>query len=274
MVSFLTAAAVLLPVAYLLLAVVYGAYFVGRQSLAQRVSGPLLAVTLLLHLAYLVALGTAYGQLPAATVSQALTLVAFSVAVVYAIVEILSRERSTGVWMLGLVFCLQLLGSVLESPEPPVLDLFKSPLFSGHIATALLGYAAFVVAGVYGFLFLALYRELKSGRFRLFYGRLPPLEILDRMTSRALMVGFGALTIAVVTGLVWAFQIHYERIFQDTKVLFSIATWLLYGSALLMRRLRRWQGRQTAAVSLAGLAVILISLITSSFLFRGGLHPL
>ena len=271
--SFLTAAAVLLPLAYLVLVLVYGMVYLSRHAGAERFCGPLLTGTLVLHLAAIIATALRWEQLPAATVPQALTLVAFSVAVVYALLERLSQERSTGVWMLALVFSLQLLGSVFGRPQPPDLHLFRSPLFSLHVTTALLGYAAFVVSGVYGFLFLALYRELKSGRFRFFYGRLPPLEVLDRMTSGGLRVGFLALTIAVIGGFVWAFQIDYQGWLRDTKIFFTAATWALYGAALVMRRLRRWQGRQTAVASLAGLLVILLSLMTSNFLGRG-FHPL
>ena len=267
--SFLTAATVLLPLAYLLLVLAYGVVYLNRSEGAQRLCGPLLLATLALHLASIVATAFAWRQLPVATVPQALTLVAFSVAVVYALLERLSEERSTGVWMLTLVFTLQLLSSVLGRPQPPDLHLFRSPLFSMHITSALLGYAAFVVAGAYGFLFLALYRELKAARFRFFYGRLPPLEVLDRMTSGGLWVGFVALTVAVTTGFVWAVQIDYQGWLRDTEILFTFATWVLYGGALVMRRLRRWQGRQTAVVSLAGLAAILLSLMISNFLGKG-----
>jgi hypothetical protein len=42
---------------------------------------------------------------------------------------------------------------------------------------------------------------------------------------------------------------------------------VLYASALLLRRLRRWQGRQTALASLAGLGAILFSLMAVNFFF-------
>jgi ABC-type transport system involved in cytochrome c biogenesis permease subunit len=264
---------VLLPLVYLILVVVYGALFLTRHSLLDRAATPLLWLTLGIHLVHLIALGKQWGQMPAATVPQALALVAFAVALVYAIVEWLGRDRSTGVWILSLVFVLQVLASVLERPDPPELHLFRSPLFSIHIGSALLGYAAFVVAGGYGFLFLALYRELKSGTFRLFYGRLPPLETLDRMTSGALTVGFVGLSVAVVAGLLWALKIDYRGWLRDTKILLTLATWCLYGAALLLRRLQHWQGRQTALASIAGLLVILLSLLISNFLGQG-LHPL
>ena len=47
----------------------------------------------------------------------------------------------------------------------------------------------------------------------------------------------------------------------------TLATWALYATALLLRRTRRWQARQTAIVSVAGLVAILCSLVAINALF-------
>jgi ABC-type uncharacterized transport system permease subunit len=264
---FLDAANILLPLAYLLVAAAYGLIFFGSQPLAGqagRLATPGLGITVALHLAYLVALTVRWGQFPAATVSQALSIVAFSVAAVYLFIEWRGRELSTGFWMVSLVFFFQLLASVLMRPNPPSRAIFHDPFFAAHVSLALLGYAAFVVAAVYAFLFLQLYRELKAGRFSTFYGKLPPLEVLERMMLGALLTGFVTLTGAVITGGFWAERL-YDDWLHDPKILVTIATWGLYAAALLLRRFQRWQGRQTALASLAGLAAILFSLVAVNF---------
>lgn len=265
--AFLDTTNILLPLAYLLVAVAYGFLFFSPHPLASRVASPALRGTVLFHLASLVALGVHYEQFPASTVSQALSIVAFAVAVVYAFVEWHGRERSTGFWILSLVFFFQLLSSVLTRPNPPDREIFHNPFFALHVSLALLGYAAFVVAAGYAFLFLQLYRELKAGRFSTFYGKLPPLEVLERMMIGALSVGFVTLTGAVATGAVWAEQLYHDAWLKDPKILVTLATWALYAAALLLRRLRRWQGRQTAMASLAGLGAILFSLVAVNFFF-------
>lgn len=265
--TFLGAMVVLLPVAYLLVAVDYGTLFFAGLPFARRSTTPALRSVVLLHLADLVALTMRWHQFPAVTVSQALSVLAFAVAVVYAIVESHGRERSTGFWMVSMVFVFQLLSSLLQRPEPPKRELFHNPIFATHVSLALLGYAAFAVAAGYGFLFLRLYRELKAGRFGTFYGKLPPLEVLERMMLGALTVGFLALTGAASVGAFWAQHVFGDGWIRDPKILFTIATWCLYGLALLMRRLRQWQGRQTAVASLAGLGAILFSLLAVNFFF-------
>lgn len=264
--TFLDAATILLPLLYLLVAIDYGFLFFASNPVAERLATPALRGTVLFHLAYLAALTVHFRQFPAAALSQALSIVAFAVAVVYVFVEWHGRARSTGFWLVALVFFFQLLSSVLTRPNPPDRAIFREPFFAVHVSLALLGYAAFVVGAGYAFLFLQLYRDLKAGRFSTFYGKLPPLEVLERMMLGALYVGFIALTGAVVTGAFWAQQ-HYHAWWEDPKILFTMATWLLYAAALLLRRLRRWQGRQTALASLAGLGAILFSLVAVNIFF-------
>ena len=265
--TFLDAANLLLPIGYLSAAIAYGLLFFTARPLARRLSTPLLAGTVAFHVAYLVAVTLRFRQFPAVTVSQALSVVALAVALVYLFVEWHGRERSTGFWLVSLVFVFQLLASLLGGQAPPDREIFHNPLFASHVSLALLGYAAFVVAAGYGFLFLELYRELKGGRFSTFYGKLPPLEVLERMMTGALVVGFLALTGAVTLGVFWAEQTFPGQWLRDPKILFTFATWTLYGVALLLRRTRRWRGRQTALASLAGLAAILFSLLAVNLLF-------
>jgi ABC-type uncharacterized transport system permease subunit len=269
--TFLDIATILLPLAYLLVVIDYAFLFFAPNPMAERMATPALRGTVLFHLAYLAALTAQWRQFPAATVSQALSIVAFAVAVVYVFVEWHGRARSTGFWMAALVFFFQLLSSVLTRPNPPDRAIFHEPFFAVHVSLALLGYAAFVVSAGYAFLFLQLYRDLKGSRFSTFYGKLPPLEVLERMMLGALFVGFVALTGAVVTGAIWA-QRHFDAWWQDPKILFTFATWVLYAAALLLRRIQRWQGRQTALASLTGFAAILFSLMAVNFFFTDFHH--
>lgn len=264
---FLDAANVLLPVAYLAATAVYGTLFFTASPRARRLATPLLAGTVALHLATLATMTARWQQLPAATVSQALSVVALAVAVVYLFVEHHGRERATGLWLVALVFVFQLLSSLVRRPEPPDRELYHSPLFAAHVSLALLGYAAFAVAAAYGFLYLRLFRELKGGRFSTFFGRLPPLEVLERMLVGAMSVGLGALAASAALGVLWAERLFSGSWIGDPKIVITFATLALYAATLLLRRLGRWRGRQTALASLVGLGAILFSLIAVNLVF-------
>ncbi len=262
---------VLLPLLYLLVTVIYGWLFFAEHRRARRLAQPLLRGTLVMHLAYLVMLAVRWQQFPAATVSQVLSATAFAVAVVYAFVEWHGKVPSTGFWTLSLACLFEILSSLLRTPTAPYREIFHNPLFSAHAAFGLLGYAAFAVAAGYGFLFLRLYLEIKRRRFSVFFGKLPPLEVLERMMTGALLAGFLALTGAVISGAVWAEQLFAGAWLRDPKILFTVATWGFYGIVLVLGKFRRWHGRQTAIASLAGFAAVLFSLIAVNF-FLTELH--
>ncbi|HUF78870.1 MAG TPA: cytochrome c biogenesis protein CcsA [Thermoanaerobaculia bacterium] len=263
---FLSAAIVLLPLAYLVVAIAYGRVFFAADRRTERLAPGLLLAVLTLHLAYLGALTAHLRHFPAASIAEGLSVVALAVGITYALVEWLGRERSTGFWIVSVIFFVQLLASVLRRPEAAhESEVLKSAVFAAHAFLALMAYAAFVMAAAYGFLFLELYRELKSGAFSIFYGKLPPLEVLERMMAGALHVGWIALTGAAGIGAAWAYRLYGPRWAADPIILLTLATWGLYSLALVLRRAQRWQGRQTAVVSLAGLCAILISLVVVNF---------
>ena len=262
-------APVVLLLAYALVVGVYGLlFFTGRVG-ARRVARPALLTTLGLHLLYLVGLTWRFGQFPIAAVWQVLSAVAFAVACIYAFLEWLGRERSTGFWLLSQVLLFQLLAVALSGAEPARRETFSNPLFGIHISFALLGYAAFAVAASYGFLFLRLYQELKRRSFSVFYGKLPPLQVLERMMGGALLVGFVSLTLALFDGILWASYLAKPGWWRDPMILLTLAIWGLYGCALLLGRRRRWQGRQTAVASLTGLGFIVVSLLVAGVFFTG-----
>ncbi|MDX1631105.1 MAG: cytochrome c biogenesis protein CcsA [Thermoanaerobaculia bacterium] len=269
MTTALDLAPAVLLVGYLLVTFDYGLTFFSRTEPRVRPSVGLISVWSL-HLVYLVLLGQEHDQFPATTVSQALTLVGFTLAAVYLLLEWYNGDRSTGFWTMIQVSGFQALAIVLRGPVPPRSTLFGEPLFGAHVFLALLGYAAFAVAASYGFLFLSLYSELKGRRFALFYGRLPPLEVLERMMTAALVVGFVALTGSVLTGGFWMHREEHQLVWnKDPMILLTGFTWALYGCALVLRRARQWRGRQTAIASLAGLGIIVGSLLVVRLMLPG-----
>lgn len=258
---FLNAAVVVLPIVYLTGAIGYGGLFFAGSARAGLAGSLGLRLGVLLHLLYLAALTARHGQFPAADVSQVLSGIACAVAIVYLVLEWHSRERSTGMWILGFVALFQLLASLTVSDRVPALEAFTSPLFGLHVALALLAYAAFTLAAGYGVLFLSLYRELKGGRFQTFFNRLPPLEILERMLHGALTGGLLCLTGAIAAGALSARSLGVDGWIRDPWSLITLATWGLYAATLALRRSHRWQGRQIAVASLVGVLLILVALL-------------
>jgi ABC-type uncharacterized transport system permease subunit len=144
------------------------------------------------------------------------------------------------------------------------------PSFIGlHALSALVGFAMFLLACGAAVLYLVQERRLKKQRLP---GRgLPALDALDRAVHRFLVAGFPLLTLAVVTGTVWARKLEQgspEEIFKNAL---AYATWLMFGGVLLLRVVAGWRGRRAAYGTVAGFAceLVVLGLYVARPLFGG-----
>ena len=144
--------------------------------------------------------------------------------------------------------------------------MLKSPLFAFHTLAAVVGYTAFALSAVYGVLYLVLHHELKRSRFGLVYDRLPPLEVLARMSLRSVIVGLFALTVTIVCGSLWASS-EFPGFTRDPKFLLTLSVWAVYGVALGLHWGRGWSGRRTITMSLVAFGLLLFSMLASRLLF-------
>ena len=110
-----------------------------------------------------------------------------------------------GVFIMPILIGLQTIPAMSPGVEnrDPVLD---SPWFWVHVSSLLFAYASFALAGVLGLTYIVQFKEIKKKHLGYFYTRLPSLQTLDVMNSRAITVGWLFLTIGLVVGVVWAAQ--------------------------------------------------------------------
>ena len=251
---------ILLPVLYFATIWVYARAFFSNVKSAERLRTPLLFATLLTHGTY-IALRTAEFQHPPITsMFEILSLIAFTVALVYSYIELRLKIKSTGYFILILPFFFQLVSSILIKEVPLIPPILRSNLLGLHVSSALLGYAAITISAVYGFLYLMLYHDIKSSQFGVIYQRLPNLETLERMSFTATVFGFILLTVAIVVGLIWLPQIAGGVSYADPKLFGTIAIWLIYAIGLTAKRLKGWQGRRMMVLSMFGFATAMFSM--------------
>jgi ABC-type transport system involved in cytochrome c biogenesis permease subunit len=262
----------LLPVGYLVALLGYLVVFVKQQSGAgpwvTRFGWSMVTV----HLAYLIMAGIEYAHIPLASTWESLTVIAFAVALVYLVLEWQMQDRSTGVFLMGGVLLLQILSTAFISHTRDVADILRSPMFGIHVSTALLGYVALAVSALYGVLYLVQYRQLKQRHAGLLFQRLPNLETLARLNARALAIGWLGLTVAIVAGTIWAFDLNRTgalqiNLWQDAKFLLTVALWIIYGVCLGGLYILGWPKRTLASISVAAFVLMLASSLAVTWMF-------
>ena len=139
----------------------------------------------------------------------------------------------------------------------PMLDSWWFPV---HVSLAFAGYAVFTLAFLVGIMYLIQERMLKTKSFSGLYYRLPSLDILDTINYRCLSFGFPLMTMAIISGAVWANQAWGGYWRWDPKETSALITWFLYAALLHGRLNVGWRGRRAAIVAIIGFAFLIFSL--------------
>jgi ABC-type transport system involved in cytochrome c biogenesis permease subunit len=252
---------ILLPTFYVLTWAFYALLFFRNDPIAERVAPLLLYTSALLHVVDLVLRSVNYRHFPIATVFEAFSLLAFSILIVYIIIEWRTGVRTTGMFILGFVFIFQLVSSAFITPPTSFSELLWDPIFVLHVSTAVLGYSGMAISAIYGLLYLMLFYDIKKRRFGLIYKQLPSLEVMTGFTYGAAILGFAFLTVAMALGLTLLVKVYGTYWTWDPKVAATFVAWFIYSVGVGAGRLLGWSGRRVAFASIAGFLVILFSLV-------------
>jgi ABC-type transport system involved in cytochrome c biogenesis permease subunit len=256
-----------LPVCYFLTVWLYAKGFFSGAKSAERAKTRFLVFSLLTHLLYLVTRTSFLGHPPITSIFELMTLLSFCIAAAYLFLEQRTKVHETGYFILNLSFIFQLISSLFIRNEVNVNPILQSNWLGFHVTSALLGYAAIAISAVYGFLYLMLYHEIKASRFGVIYKKLPSLEVLEGLSSRATAFGFTLLTAAIVIGVLWLSRDIPDFSYFDSKLIGTFLIWILYGGGILAKRLAGWKGRKMMILSVSGFALAFFSLTIINIFF-------
>ncbi len=247
-----------LPVLYTLSVMSYARTFLGQELGIQRISNILLSSTLLVHIGLLLIRGFQVGACPVGSPWEALSLASLILAFTYWILEKVSKDQSSGVFVLSISCLMQFLSSIavlgIEPGEAERLNAWQSL----HAFSAIAGLCAVLLASVYGFLYLFLYWVIKRGRFGIFYQRIAPLQKLASLNHIATAIAFLAISIASTGGFyaVWK-QGEFSSLVR-LEVISVVILWLLYAFCLIGRRFLKLGGKRLAYLTALGLPWVIL----------------
>jgi ABC-type uncharacterized transport system permease subunit len=155
----------------------------------------------------------------------------------------------------------------------------KSPLFSWHIAIAMLAYSTLTIAAFHAVLMALQETRLhahpalsKRSWFAAAIDRLPALLTMERLLFRLIAFGFALLTLTVLSGVVFSDQLFGRAFKWDHKNIFTMLSWALFGVLLAGRKWRGWRGKTALTFTLSGFATLFLAYIGSRFVLEVVLH--
>ena len=210
---------------------------------------------------------------PFASSFGTLIVSAWSMALLYGLLELKVKAPSLGAAMLSVV-CLALFWGLVHAGGP----IAESPMLSQrivslHVLATVLSFVLFALGGVCAALYLLQHRTLKKTPANGLFRRLPPLATLDTLSYRSVAFALPFLTLGLILGIAYIYRGGVPitpNWWLDPKTVVSFATWGLYIFYFSVRRLAGWSGVKLQYVLIAGLvaaiALYLIPGTTHKFL--------
>ena len=253
----------------------YFAYFSYRREGLRWLGLMLVVPGALIHLSAIVARGFADGHYPLANMYEYSSMLALVAVTVFVLLSVRYPVASLGGGVaLFVVIALMGIGyGLYQSPEPLVPAL-QSYWLKIHVTSMMTSSGVLVSSFVFAALYLVKDRStyIKSWLHgSAVAARLPSLETLDRLTFRAILLGFPIWTFGTMAGAIWGEHAWGRWWGWDPKETWAAITWIVYAIYLHAHGLRAWRGRRTALIATAGFISIMITLYAVN-LWIVGLH--
>lgn len=171
------------------------------------------------------------------------------ISTVFLLIAIRYRTLSFGVFALPLALMLVIVPALGPDKYTFASPTIRSGWLVLHIAALLMAYAALIFSLIASFLYLLQERRLKSRRAPGFLNWLPPLDTMDQIAQKTLILGFHGMTIGLLAGSLIAQESVGAAYFADPKVLLSFVMWGLYLVMLFVRRSTGLRGRRAVYLS-------------------------
>ncbi len=211
------------------------------------------------------------GHIPITNPHEATSFFTWCIVLIFFILQSKYKISLLSSFIMPIVFILMLSSSMLPREIKPLSPVLQSYWLGIHTVFAFLGNAAFAMAFCIGFMYLVQEHYVKSKRLGGLFERLPSLQTLDEMNYRLITFGFPLLTLAIITGALWA-ESAWGRFWNwDPRETWALITWFIYAIILHARLVAGWRGKRAALLSIIGFLTIIIAFFGIKLL-RKGLH--
>ncbi len=258
-------------VGYALAALLFILDRVRASSRLASYATPILGAGAVFHAFDLTARGLVAGNIPVTDFAGSLSFLAWLVALAGLVMIVRLQMAVIGAYVAPAVTLALIASSLTMSGGRIVIpETLRSIWLPIHVTLAFLGYALFVLAASVSLVYLAYEGRLKAKRpMAPAQRRAPSLEKLDRINYHLLGWGFMMLSLAILSGAIWADATWGYFWSWEPKESWSLAIWILYAGLLESRLAAGWRGRRAAALTIAVFTVLVGSFVGLSLIFPG-----
>lgn len=217
---------------------------------------------LAVHTVFLIARGIAAQRLPLSNQFEFANAFAWGIALMLVVL----RSRLKADWLCVVAMPMALLVLTYAALQPmeihDLMPALRSGWFGIHIGSAVLSYAAFVLAGSVGLRYvLAVKKGATEDDNR--------LRQMDYLSYRLVAFGFLFLTVVILSGAIWAEQAWSAFWTWDPKEVWALITWIIYAVYLHLRLRGKKQGVKMAWFLIVAVPVVFFTFAGVNTLLPG-----
>lgn len=201
---------------------------------------------------------------------------------VFLLIESIYAGKSTKVKALGMVVMpvaviLQFLAWHAYGLSEQLTNQLRSYWVGIHVTFAVLAYSSMTVALALAIAYILQEKQLKNMRKKKpgkIFRKLPSLETSDELCHKSITFSFTFLTLVIATGIMRAEMLpQWSQWYMDPKILMAMATWVVYGSYLVVRSVLGWQGKRANTFAILGFGVAIATYLIGNIGFITEILP-
>jgi len=139
-----------------------------------------------------------------------------------------------------------------------------------HVITSILAYALLTLATVQALALAVQDNHLRSHHPGGFIRALPPLQTMESLLFELIAVGFGLLSISLLSGFIYLDDMFAQNVAH--KTILSLFAWIAFGVLLWGRFRFGWRGQTAIRWTLVGFAVLMVAYFGTKAILELVLH--
>jgi HemX protein len=258
---------VLLTVAaYLASMTLYLRFLYNGQEKTGRFATLLLFVGLGAHYVALLLRARGIHTVPYHDLQGSMSLFGWLLAVTYLCLEIYHRQRTVGAFVVPIILAF-FFAAYLMPDHPNAATPAKGVVFALHVTLSILSYSAFALSCVLSLIYLAEERVLRTRRVSDIVWRLPPLDLLERMSHTSVLVGLITIAVGTLLGFVAVDRQTGQYWFYDPKYVVTLLVLLLYVIYFQLARSTAWRGARASRLCVFNFVLVVLSFTVVNLYF-------
>lgn len=204
--------------------------FVWRKGFREdnRINYVLMFIAGVLNTVSMVKRGFSFNRCPVNNIFEAMMFVSWTIVAAYLVIGFVQRLRFLGAFAAPFLLAIGVFALMPGLDVRSTTPAFVHGWVSLHAALILLAYGAFGLSSIAAVMYLTQEHDLKFHKLRAVISRMPSIERLERVTSRALLIGFFLLTFGLALVPVIVRESPGLEVKGDPKVVWTVFVWALY----------------------------------------------